>query len=194
MTQVWEHFNNSTSFSNAGSFVGIKHKAANSAIVTTTTTMTDLIIDLPHQRKLRAVQFAETSQLYIYKRHDTARHEPWYTMSEYYSMKLAIREDVLEVRAQALAGAPFNYAGNGDASAVESGGCCIGIEHLLTPACMDEVRACRARCIRAVLAEQVRQHPSALFGWEAIALASLAQTRKAGLRARGLGQLHQDSI
>ena len=70
------------------------------------------------------------------------------------------------------------------------------IAHLLTPACVNEVMACRARCKRAVLAEQARQDqdPNARLGWEHIALASLAETRKAVLRARKLGKLHQDSI
>jgi hypothetical protein len=172
-------------------FVGIKsqQRHSNNKIMAA-----NLIVDFPHhQRKLRVLQFAETAQLYIYKHHDAARHELWYTKSEYYSMKLAIKEDVLEVRAQALA-SHFNYAGNGDVSAVESSGCWIGIAHLLTPACMDEVRACRARCTRAVLAEQASQGSSSTFRWEAIALASFAQTRKAGLRARKLGKLHQDLI
>eukprot|EP00985_Skeletonema_marinoi_P011777 scaffold5591_cov148-Skeletonema_marinoi.AAC.6 len=52
-------------------------------------------------------------------------------------MRLAVKEDVLEVRSKAATGFPFNYAGNDDGeSATESSGCCIGIEHLLTPACL----------------------------------------------------------
>jgi len=118
-------------------------------------------------------------QMFIDDRHEdnnVARHELWYTKAEYYSMKLAIKEDVLQVRAQALTGVPFNYAGDDDASADESSVCCIGIEHLLTANDMLEVKACRARC-RAVLAEQARQGPSARFGWEDIALASHSHKR-----------------
>eukprot|EP00984_Skeletonema_dohrnii_P020984 scaffold10367_cov109-Skeletonema_dohrnii-CCMP3373.AAC.1 len=74
----------------------------------------------------------------------------------------------------------------GDALSEEDSGFWIGIAHLLTPACMLEVKACRFRCARAVLAEQARQSSSASVGWENIALASLAQTRKAVLRARKL--------
>jgi hypothetical protein len=149
-----------------------------------------------------SVRFADMAQMYIVERHEdygkksnnVARHELWYTTSEIHSMRRAIEQDVLQVRAQALAGVPFNYAGNDDGSADESSVCCIGIENLLTAEIMLEMEACRARCTQAVLAEQARQGPSARFGWEAIALASFAQTKKVALRARKLGQLHQDSI
>jgi hypothetical protein len=109
--------------------------------------MTDLIVAFPHQRRRHAVQFDDTLQVHIVKRHEdnnVARHELWYTKAEYYSMKLAIEEDVLQVRAQALAGVLFNYAGDDDASADESSVCCIGIEHLLTANVMLEVKVCRA--------------------------------------------------
>jgi hypothetical protein len=150
----------------------------------------DLIVDFPHQRKRksRAVHFAETAQLHIFKRPNVARRELFYTTSEYDLMILVVREDVLAVRA----GRP-SRGDVDDVPAIESV-CFMGIEHLLTPACTDEVRTCRARCIRAVLTEQARQGPYPRFGWEAIALASFAQTRKAGLRARKLGKLHQESI
>jgi hypothetical protein len=112
-------------------------------------------------------------------------------------MTLAIERDVLQVRIQALARAPLSYAGSDDASPEENNVCCIGIEHLLTPAWTFEVKACRARCRRAVLAEQAKQEQdpsaSARFRWEAIALASSAQTRTAVLRARKLGKLRWDS-
>ena len=62
-------------------------------------TTNHLIVESPHIRKLRAVQFAETAQLHIYERHKVARRELWYTESEYYSMKRAVSEDVLEARA-----------------------------------------------------------------------------------------------
>jgi len=148
--------------------------------------------------------------MYIVQRHEdygygnenenvvaVARHELWYTKAEYDSMKLAVKEDVLEVRARELAGDPFNYAGNDDdddASAGEesssSSVCCVGIEHLLTPFCRLQVKTCRARCTRAVLVEQWRIEASETD----IALASFVQTRKAVLRARKLGKLHLDSI
>ena len=175
-------------------------------------TAADLIIDIPphHQgrRNLRGVTFARTAQLYIVHRHEdneenkVARHELWYTKSEYDRMNLSVKEDVLEVRAKVSAGVPFNYSGNDDgdcddddddASAEVNIVCCVGIEHLLTPDCVLGVKACRAGCIRAVLAEQARQGPSARFRWEAIALASLSRTRRAALRAREFGKLHQDS-
>ena len=146
---------------------------------------TDLIVDFPPQRNHQIVRFAETAHLYI----DERRHEDnqdkdklWYTKSDYNSMKRKLKQDVLQARA-------------GDASSEEEdSGFWIGIAHLLTLACMLEVKACRFRCVRAVLAEQARQSSSTSFRWEDIALASLAQTRKAVLRARKLGKLHQESI
>jgi hypothetical protein len=142
----------------------------------------------------RSVRFADTAQLYIVERHEDyeniARHDLWYTKSDYYSMGCNIKQDVLQVRAQALGGAPFNYAGDNEASAFESSVCCVGIEHLLTPAFILEVKACRARCILAVLIAQAGRDASAMD----IALASLTQTRKARLRARKRGMLLQDSI
>ena len=61
----------------------------------------DLIVDFPHQRKRksRAVHFAETAQLHIFKRPNVARRELFYTTSEYDLMKLVVGEDVLAVRA-----------------------------------------------------------------------------------------------
>jgi hypothetical protein len=156
--------------------------------------MTDLTILRPHHHhhhrpKLHAVRFAETAQLHIYnyKHHNVARNELWYTTEEYDNMKLAVREDVLNVRAPRAS----KETADDDAPADERSECFIGIEHLLTPACMHEVRACRARCTRAVLEEQARQGPSARFRWEAIALASFAQTRRPVMRARELSKLHQ---
>ena len=102
-------------------------------------------------------------------------------------MQLAIEQDVLYVRTQLLAGVPFNTI-----LADESSVCCVGIEHLLTPACIDVKKACRALCIRAVLTEQVTQGPAARFGWGAIANASYDQSLKAVLRARRLGKLQQE--
>ena len=161
--------------------------------------MTDLIVDFPLQRRnRRAVHFADTMEVLIVKRHEDARHELWYTAAEYDLMKLVMKRDVLNIRAET---SPSNvaYASSGDdVAAEEDSGFWIGIAHLLTPASVYEVIACRARCKRAVLAEQARQdlylYPSARLRWEAIALASLAETRKAVLRARKLGKLHHDSI
>ena len=65
-------------------------------------------------------------------------------------MRLAVYEDALK----------FSYAGNDEdsasAEAEESSVCCIGIEKRLSRAFRLEVKACRARCISAVLAEQAR--------------------------------------
>ena len=107
-------------------------------------------------------------------------------------MNLSVKEDVIKLHAKAVEGDPFDYLGDcdDDASSNKSSVCCVGIEHLLTPACALEVRACRARCIRAVAAAQARQDSTMMD----IAFASFAQTRKAELRARVLGKLLQDSI
>jgi hypothetical protein len=112
-------------------------------------------------------------------RHEDAedKNKLWYTKSDYNSMKRNANQDVLKARA------------NDASSEGEDSGFWIGIAHLLTPACMLEMKACRFRCVRAVLAELARQSSSASFRWEDIALASLAQTRKAVLRARKLGKL-----
>ena len=52
----------------------------------------DLIVDFPHQRNYRAVQFADMTQVYVVKRHceahNIARHELWYTKSDYHQMRL----------------------------------------------------------------------------------------------------------
>jgi hypothetical protein len=101
-------------------------------------TMAHLIVDFPHQRKgkQRVVRFADTAQLRIVKRHEdtVARHELWYTKSEYDLMTLAIKRDALHVRMQALAGAPLSYTGHNNDGASpedeENNVCCIGIEHL----------------------------------------------------------------
>ena len=142
---------------------------------------TELIVDFPTQRSRKEVRISETSQLYIVDRHEDNDHknELWYTRVEYALMKRDIKRDVLQARA--------NHAASED-------GFWIGISHLLTPVCTQEVRACRYRCIRAVLAEQARQGPSSSFRCENIALASSAETRRAVLRARKLGKLHKDSV
>ena len=154
----------------------------------------DLIVDFPPQRSnLRRVRFSETSELLTYERHDNARRELWFTAAEYNLMALIRQRDVLRLRAERAS----NEAADDD---VERSGSWIGLAHLLTQAIIDEVRACRARCILAVLTEQARQGPSAsasasLNSCEAIALASSAQTRQPVLRARRLGERHQqDSL
>ncbi len=151
----------------------------------TTTMIAELIVDFPHQRKSRAVHFAENAQLYIFDHHDVARNELSYSQAEYHRMKVAAMEDVLALRS----------ARTSETSTDEESLCFTGIEHLLTPACMHEVRTCRARCMQAVLTEQARARgPASGHSWETIALASIAQTRRANLRARKLGDFHQKSI
>jgi hypothetical protein len=83
--------------------------------------MTDhLIVESLHLRKLHAVRFAETAQLHIYERHNVSRRKLWYTESEYYSMKRAVSEDVLKVRAARTSNeAPANEDDD-NASAEES--------------------------------------------------------------------------
>lgn len=168
--------------------------------------MTNLIVDFPpldqrNHRMVQAVRFADKLEVSAFERHEdneehkVARHELWYTKKEYGLMKLDVKRDVLEVRANASAGAPFRYSGQDDAD--ESSGssvCSIGIEHLLTPTCVLGVKTCRARCKHAVFSEQAKQCPSARYSWEATALASIAETRKPALRARILGKLHRESI
>ena len=115
-------------------------------------------------------------------------------------MRRAAIEDALQVRARMiLSGDPLNYSGNDEAGASAAEGlaeeesssvCCIGIEHLLTPATVRQRRVCIDRCIDAVLTEQERRGSSEMD----IALASFVHSRGAALRARTLGRLHQDSI
>ena len=144
----------------------------------------ELIVDFPPQRNHKVVRFAEpvATHLHIVDRHEH-KNELWYTKTEYNSVKRNTHRDDLQIRA------------NDSASTFENdSGFWIGIAHLLTPACVLEVKACRLRCKRAVLAEQASQSPSASFRCEDIALASLSETGKAALRARRLGKLHEDSI
>jgi hypothetical protein len=166
----------------------------------------ELIVDFPRRQRQRSVHFADTdttmAQVHIIEPYgdvygeSVARHELWYTSAEYARMQVAVKEDVLEVWRMSRAGVPMSYAaGNHDRDTCD---CWMGIEYLLSRASVNEVRACRARCVRAVLEEQDRQmnDPSARlrFRWDAIALASLSQTRRAALRARKLGKMHHDSI
>jgi len=166
----------------------------------------DLIVDFPtHQNgrsrsidTRRSVQFADMSEMYIVDRHDdnedVDRNDLWCNKEDYSRMRLAKKKSVLKVRTMASAGVPISYSG--DDGSCSSGDCLIGIEHLLTPTCIAEAKARRARCVRAVLQEQARQKmsPSSMFGWECIATASFAETRKGAVRARRLGKLHQESI
>ena len=153
---------------------------------------TDLIVDFPPQRSSRTVHFAETSQLIIFKRQDVARHELVYTKEEYDRMNLAIWEDVLTARSARSS----RESANEDHSPNESV-CLIGIEHLLKPERIAEVRGCRRRCTRAVLTEQAKERDASATSflcWESIARVSLEQTKKARVRARVFGKLHQKSI
>ena len=113
--------------------------------------MTDLIVDFLHRRNRRAVQFADTLQVRIVKRHEDARHELWYTSAEYDLMKLAMKRDVLTIRAETSSKNSASACSGHDAAAAaeEESGFWIGIAHLLTPACVKEVMDCRARCKRA---------------------------------------------
>ena len=156
----------------------------------------DLILGFPHQRKCQAVLFDETVQVHIFECPKVSRHELWYTKAEYHLMKLDIRDDVLTFRATSVAMKSRGVVE--DDSSTEESVCIMGIEHLLTPARVKEVEACRIRCIQAVLKEQARAKarspPASTAGvleWENIAFASIARTRKATLRARKLGKLHQ---
>eukprot|EP00984_Skeletonema_dohrnii_P004203 scaffold1480_cov106-Skeletonema_dohrnii-CCMP3373.AAC.4 len=162
----------------------------------------ELIVDFPthRSRSTRAVRFADTAKLHIVPRHDDRegvhRNDLWYNGSDYSRMKLANQKSVLKVRAMASAGVPVSYSGDDG----PSDDCLIGLEHLLTPATILGVMACRRRCVRAVLQEQeqARQamNPSACetFRWDNIAMASFDETRRAAVRARKLGKLHRDSI
>ena len=143
----------------------------------------ELIVDFPLRHNHAHARFAnETAEVYFVPRHDDKNtSELWYTDAEYNEMKRSIKRDVFQARAS-------------DWTSKEDRGSWIGIAHLLTPACALEVQACRKRCVRAVLAEQARQGPSECLRCEGIALASSAETRKAVLRARKLGKLHQYSI
>ena len=59
----------------------------------------DLIVDFPRQRNHLAVSFADMVQVRIVERHgetdNVARHELWYTESEYYWMRRAAAKTAL---------------------------------------------------------------------------------------------------
>jgi hypothetical protein len=109
----------------------------------------ELIVDFSthRDRSLRSIQFAETMEMYIVDRHhdneDVDRRDLWYNRSDYSRMRLVVKKSVRKVRAMDSAGVPVIYSGNDDGS---SDDCLIGIEHLLTQACVFEVKACRRRC------------------------------------------------
>jgi hypothetical protein len=128
-------------------------------------------------------------------------------------MKLAAREDVVEVREQISAGIFIDDLDeNNDDASEESSSyrriCCMGLESRLTQARVKAVKTCKARCVRAVLKEQERQKmkmmdlssssssspTSAMLVWDMIALTSFSQTMRAALRARKLGILHEHSM
>jgi len=153
--------------------------------------MTDLIIDFPLQRhRCIAVHFAETLQTTDTYRRTPRRCSPWDLV---HHSRIWPHETWNQERCPQNSSRDAAFACSGDdVASEEDSGYWIGI-HLLTPACIDEVNACRARarCKHAVLAEQGRQDlcPSARFRLEAIAFASMGQTRKAVLRARKLVKL-----
>lgn len=151
---------------------------------------TDLIIvNPPLQRNHRRLaHFADMVKVHTFERE--TRKELWYTKADFDAMQLAAMEDALELRAIASEGVPSNYLGDRNVDDI----CYMGIEHLLTPVCMWEVMASKKGCIYAVLSEQARHGQSAKYRWEAIALASITQSRGASSRARKLGELHRDSI
>ena len=154
----------------------------------------------------RSVHFAETSLLKLVTKHDDRedvdRQDLWYSEADLELMKLAALKDVLKVRDQLATGVPIDYflgENDNDDSIV----CLMGIESRYSRAHIIEVKACRERCVHAVLQEQERQHmmavsSSVLFtDWQRqdlIALASFSQTRNAATRARKLGLLHQASV
>ena len=94
-----------------------------------------LIVDFPLRRNHDVVRFAETVQLYTVDRHQD-KNELWYVNAEYSSMKCNIKRDVLQARAR-------------DSPSDKDSGFWIGISHLLAPACMLEVQACRRPCSQA---------------------------------------------
>jgi len=59
--------------------------------------MTDLIVDFPHKRNRQAVRFAHMAQVHVVTRHcethNVARHELWYTETDYHRMRIEIRLD-----------------------------------------------------------------------------------------------------
>ena len=154
----------------------------------------------------RSVHFAEKSLLKLVTKHadrqDVDRQDLWYSEADLELMKLAALKDVLKVRDQLATGVPIDYflgENDNDDSIV----CLMGIESRYSRAHIIEVKACRERCVHAVLQEQERQHMMAVSSsllftdWQRqdlIALASFSQTRNAATRARKLGLLHQASV
>ena len=73
--------------------------------IMTRTKTTDLIVDFPHNRT-RRVRFAGRTQVIVFKRHyethNVARHELWYTDSEYHQMRVVAetRKRLAYLRAQ----------------------------------------------------------------------------------------------
>ena len=168
-----------------------------------------LIVDFPtatndHHRHNRSVHFADTSERYIVPRHDdneeVRQKDLWYINSDYSRMNLSRRNSALQAREMISAGIPVRYSGTEDGDEDRPPNvddCLIGIEHLLTPATILESMACRRRCVGVVLEEQARQrqrmNPPDMIGWDHIAVASIAETRRAVVRARKLGKLQRDA-
>ena len=168
-----------------------------------------LIVDFPtatttDHRHNRSVHFADMAEMCIVPRlvdyEDARGRDLWYSNSEYSRMNLARRNSALQAREMISAGIPVSYSGTGrarDDGSPDEDDSLIGIEHLLTPATILEFMACRRRCVGVVLEEQARQrqrmNPPDMIGWDSISIASIAETRRAVVRARKLGKLQRDA-
>lgn len=121
-------------------------------------------------------------------REDVDRQDLWYSQEELKLMKL-------KVRGQMSSGVPIGYFLEQNDESIVS---LMGIEDVCSKAHV-KARACRERCVHAVLQEKERQQmmdaSSPLTDWQRqdlIARASFSQkTRDAAMRARQLGLLHQ---
>ena len=156
----------------------------------------------------KSVRFSETSWVTVFAKHGDREgvcyNDLWYTQSDIERMKIAAVHDTLEVNNQIAAGVSIDRLIEMEQNAnLESSTICLaGIESRLTQLATNEVRACRARCVLAVLREQERQQqimslPSLFedrYRSDMIALASLSQTTKSALRARTIGLLHQKYV
>lgn len=156
----------------------------------------------------KSVRFSETSWVKVVAKHvdreGVSYNDLWYTQSDVERMKIAAAHDTLEVNKQIAAGVSIDRLIEMEQNTeLESSTICLaGIEGRLTQLTSNEVRACRARCVLAVLCEQERQRQimslSSMFEdrhrSDMIALASFSQTTKSALRARTIGLLHQKYV
>ena len=153
---------------------------------------------------VRSVRFAKTSLLKLVTKHedreDVDLQDLWYSEVDLELMKLAVLEDVLKVRELMASGVPIDYFffGENDDSIV----CLMGIENRCSKDYVKKIKACRERCVHAVLQEQMMHkmmdasmslHFTNWNRQDLIALASFSQTRNAATRAHELGLLHQAS-